>query len=378
MWEMVKLNDVCTIKTGKKDVNEGTTDGAFPFFTCAKEHTYSDSFSFDCEAILIAGNGAVGQTTYYEGKFEAYQRTYVLTDFHSILPSLLLLILQGKLMQHLSTMVLGNTIPYIKKGMLQNFEFLIPPLPLQQEIVKKLDEAFADIDKAISATEKNIENAEALLAKYISQIIHHDLEGYDNCKIGDICNGVEYGSSTKSLNEGKVPVIRMGNLAQGEINLNDLVYSDNEDEITKYSLSVGDVLFNRTNSPIHVGKTGIYRNTDPAIFAGYLIRIKYDKELVDPEFLNFYMNSVEIREYGFSVMSHSINQANINGTKLKEYPFKLIPIEDQKSLVTKIDRLKNQVANILFVYKNKIENLNALKSSILTQYLSGESSQDVA
>ena len=115
MWKIVKLSEVCSIKTGKKDVNEGNTKGKFPFFTCAKEHTYSNVYSFDCEAILIAGNGAVGQTTYYKGKFEAYQRTYVLYDFININPKLLLFILQGGLMKYLSSMVLGNTIPYIKK-----------------------------------------------------------------------------------------------------------------------------------------------------------------------------------------------------------------------------------------------------------------------
>ena len=68
MLRTVKLSEVCSIKTGRKDVNEGSINGRYPFFTCAKEHTYSDLYSFDCEAILIAGNGAVGQTNYYKGK----------------------------------------------------------------------------------------------------------------------------------------------------------------------------------------------------------------------------------------------------------------------------------------------------------------------
>lgn len=80
-WEKVKLKDVCQIKTGKKDVNEGNPDGKYAFFTCANEPTKSDSYSYDCEALLIAGNGILGKTHYYNGKFEAYQRTYILSDF---------------------------------------------------------------------------------------------------------------------------------------------------------------------------------------------------------------------------------------------------------------------------------------------------------
>ena len=71
-WERKKLGELCRIKTGKKDVNQGNPDGKFPFFTCAAEHTFSDSYSFDTEALLIAGNGDVGKVSYYNGKFEAY------------------------------------------------------------------------------------------------------------------------------------------------------------------------------------------------------------------------------------------------------------------------------------------------------------------
>jgi type I restriction enzyme, S subunit len=85
-WEEKRLGEVVDITTGKKDVNQGNPNGKYPFFTCAREHTYSDEYSFEGEAIMIAGNGEVGLCTYYNGKFEAYQRTYVLQDF-KILPT---------------------------------------------------------------------------------------------------------------------------------------------------------------------------------------------------------------------------------------------------------------------------------------------------
>ena len=69
----------------------------------------------------------------------------------------------------------------------------------------------------------------------------------------------QYGTSNKSKKEGTVAVIRMGNIQNGKIDWSDLVYTDNEDDINKYELKKNDVLFNRTNSPIHVGNTGIYK-----------------------------------------------------------------------------------------------------------------------
>ena len=75
---MNKLGDYIDIKTGKKDANEACPDGSYPFFTCAKEPSRIDFWSFDCECVLVAGNGELN-AKYYNGKFNAYQRTYIIT-----------------------------------------------------------------------------------------------------------------------------------------------------------------------------------------------------------------------------------------------------------------------------------------------------------
>lgn len=109
----------------------------------------------------------------------------------------------------------------------------------------------------------------------------------------------------------------MGNIQDGKISWDDLVYSNDSTDIAKYTLYKDDVLFNRTNSPELVGKVGIYKGERPAIFAGYLIRINYKKEMLNPIYLANILNSDTIRNHGFSVMPKSVNQANINGTLLK-------------------------------------------------------------
>jgi len=161
--------------------------------------------------------------------------------------------------------------------------------------------------------------------------------GWIKTKLGHICQKVEYGSSAKSNPEGKIPVLRMGNIQNGVIDWNDLVYTIDQEEIDKYLLKYNDILFNRTNSAEHVGKTAIYKGERPAIFAGYLIRIHRKEDLIDADFLNYYLNSNTVREYGKSVMSRSVNQANINGTKLKEYPIILPPLPEQKRIVAILD-----------------------------------------
>lgn len=156
----VLLKDLCTIKTGKKDVNEGNPNGVYPFFTCAKNYTFSDNYSFDTEAILIAGNGQVGDTKYYKGKFEAYQRVYVISEFsEKILSRYLFFILRDKLQEYFLNKTLGTAMPYIRLGFLSNFPIPLPTIEKQKKIVEELEEI-----------ERNIETNKKMTKKYSKEI----------------------------------------------------------------------------------------------------------------------------------------------------------------------------------------------------------------
>lgn len=146
-WMEIQLGNVCLIRTGKKDADEGAADGLYPFFTCAENHIYSHSFSFDTEAILIAGNANVGQTKYYQGKFEAYQRTYVLTDFSDINTRYLYTILDAKLQESLQMQVQVSAMSYIKLPMLNEFSLAVPPTIEEQQ---KIGTYFRTLDELIS------------------------------------------------------------------------------------------------------------------------------------------------------------------------------------------------------------------------------------
>jgi type I restriction enzyme, S subunit len=146
-WETVRLGNVCQITTGKKDVNEGNPEGEFPFFTCSRSYTYSDSFSFDTEAILVAGNGEVGNLHYYSGKFEAYQRTYVLHSFSTNVQYLWYQ-LESNLVASLGIGTIGSSIPYIKMENLATFEFKQPVDVNGQNAIAAI---LSDIDAEIAA-----------------------------------------------------------------------------------------------------------------------------------------------------------------------------------------------------------------------------------
>jgi len=158
-WPSEQLGKLCRIRTGKKDVNSGNPDGKYPFFTCARERTFSDVWSFDCEAILVAGNGDVGAVQYYQGKFEVYQRTYVLSDWANVNGRYLYYFLNWRLKEAVSEQKQGNTMPYIKLGMLSDFQVSLPPLATQQAIVGEIEAEQVLVDgckKLIEISESKI------------------------------------------------------------------------------------------------------------------------------------------------------------------------------------------------------------------------------
>ena len=158
-------------------------------------------------------------------------------------------------------------------------------------------------------------------------------EDWNLTPLGRLVISVEYGSAAKSNANGRIPVLRMGNLQAGKLDWSDLVYTDDESEITKYSLRHGDVLFNRTNTIDLVGKTSIYLGEQPAIFAGYLIRINVFPDRLDSRFLNYVLNTEFARKHSAKVLSVAVGQANINGQKLKKYPIPLPPTKVEQEAI---------------------------------------------
>ena len=121
--EYKTLGELCSITTGKLDANANNHNGLYPFFTCGKDTLSIDNYAFDGEAILIAGNGDIGHTKYYYGKFNAYQRTYVLMDFKAD-AQFVKMGIDTFLPQKISEETQGGAMPYVKISTL--FSLKIP------------------------------------------------------------------------------------------------------------------------------------------------------------------------------------------------------------------------------------------------------------
>lgn len=214
-WNVVELDEICNrITTGKLDANAMKDGGLYRFYTCAKKYYHIDDYAFDTEALLVSGNGAnVGYIHYYKGKFNAYQRTYVLSDFTESIKCVKLF-LEQNLSERIRVEVNSGNTPYIVRGTLSEMKLALPTSRTEQEA---LVEALTDADDLIASLEslivkkRNIK--QGVLQDYLTG--KRRLKGFSKAwtkrRIGDLLI-VKHGKSQRAVEDinGEYPILATG------------------------------------------------------------------------------------------------------------------------------------------------------------------------
>ena len=186
---MARLGDYVRIRTGKLDANASSEKGQYPFFTCAIEPLRIDSYSYDCECVLVAGNGDLN-VKYYNGKFDAYQRTYIIESLDkSVLTVPYLYCFLDKYVETLRQQSIGGVIKYIKLGNLTEADIPILPVEEQEEVVTKINKA----NNLISARKEQLAKLDQLVKSRFIELFG-DVKKVD--KLINICNFIDYRGKT--------------------------------------------------------------------------------------------------------------------------------------------------------------------------------------
>jgi len=176
--EKQSLGDLVDIKTGKLNSNAAIEGGMYPFFTCSREIFAIDNYAFDLEAILLAGNNASGDfnVKHYKGKFNAYQRTYVITvnKENKVLYRYLYFQLLNSLKEFKEKSVGANT-RFLKLGMIQDMKIALPSLEQQHTIIKTLDSLSSETKKLEVIYRKKIENLDELKKSILQKAFNGEL-----------------------------------------------------------------------------------------------------------------------------------------------------------------------------------------------------------
>jgi len=223
--------------------------------------------------------------------------------------------------------IAGASINNLGASLLYRFEIPLPPLGAQDEIVAEIE-----------GYQRVIDGARAVLDNYRPHIpIRPD---WPMVELGDVCARIQYGLTAPLNTEGSgFRTFRMNELVEGRcVDRGDMKCAEvAADEFAKYRLSRGDVLFNRTNSFEHVGRTGIFDLEGDYCFASYLIRLLVAREKADPFFLNAFMNSDSFQQGIKQFATRAIGQSNINAKSLAGYPVPLPPLATQQAIVAEIE-----------------------------------------
>lgn len=159
-WEVVELGSVAFIKTGSKNNQDKKENGQYPFFVRSATVEQIDTYSYDCEAILIPGEGNIGSIFHYiNGKFDAHQRVYVIRDFYNVIGKFVFFALKQNFGKHAMENTVKATVDSLRLPTFQNFKFAIPKSTTEQTAIAQL---LSDMDAEIEALECRLKKTQAL------------------------------------------------------------------------------------------------------------------------------------------------------------------------------------------------------------------------
>lgn len=312
----VLLGNLVNVKTGKLDANQADVDGKYPFFTCSKEISKINSYSYDCECVLIAGNGDLN-VKYYNGKFDAYQRTYILTAIdNNTLSNKYLYWFMNRYIVQLRNQSIGGVIKYIKLGDLTNISLSLPTIDDQRRIVR----IFESIDRLISKKVFILKSLDDLIkSRFVEMFGDITERGRFKVKrwkeVLDIFNGKDY--KNVLVNKGGYPVYGSGGIIA---------------RANDYICPAGTIIIGRKgsiNNPILVSEK--FWNVDTAF--GIV-----PKEVININYLFYFC-----KQYNFNRLNKATTLPSLTKKDLLEIEINIPDLEEQvkfSELVTQINKLK--------------------------------------
>lgn len=382
-YTKAKLPDICTIKTGKHDANHANKEGKYRFYTCSNQYSMCDTYSFTGESVIVPGNGDIGLVFYYDGEFDAYQRTYVLNDI-TILPKYLFYHMQLYWRNFNDQKKFGSTVKYVRMSNFTNYEISYPSIEEQERIVAKIEELFSDLDNAVETLNATKAQLEVYKQAVLKNAFDGKLTNNGDPEIKELASFIEhprYGTSKKCDYQNDIEayteVYRIPNIdaSTGTLDRSDLKYAKfDEDEIEKLSLKYGDILIIRSNgSPSIVGTAVMVREQDVSgLFAGYLIRIRIsDHEKLSPKYLLRYLSSYDARRYIENVSKSTSGVNNVNAQEIKKIKVPYFKKEIQDQIIYAIDSRLSAYENIEKTVNDALQQASAMRQSILKQAFEG-------
>ena len=367
-WDEVKLGEILRIKTGNKNAQDAIEDGEYPFFTRSVETQRIDTYSFDEEALFIAGEGNF-RVKYYQGKFDLHQRTYMLTALNQAQVDMKFLqnAIQPRIFKLISTSV-GSTVQSLRKPIIQALHIPLPPLEEQKKIAAILN----TVDQKIDVIDTRIEETETLkkglMQKLLSEGIGHtefkDSEvgripvGWEVESLESLCDFITKGATPTTYGfqweETGIPFLRSECVSDNGLVLKAAMFISQEanKHMKRSEIKSGDILMTITGN---VGRVILLNETfGSGNINQHIARIRVRSDNIDKKFAYYYLSQDKYRMHYYKITTGQA-YPQISLKQVRESVLPVPPLDEQ-----------NRIAEILSTIDEKLETLHAKKESFET------------
>ena len=366
----VKIGDITKIKTGKLDANASSEDGEYPFFTCSKEPLRISTYSYDCECVLVAGNGDLN-VKYYNGKFDAYQRTYIIEDNSDgkLFMPYLYYFMEGYV-EELRKQAIGGVIKYIKLGNLTDAMIELPDVEIQKKIVNILSKTKGVLDSRSHQIDMLDNLIKARFVEMFGDPIQNP-KGWNLPLIEDVVadekNALKAGPFGSALKKEYYVKSGYKIYGQEQVISGDHTFGDYYIDEARYkslencAIKAGDVLISLVGT---YGKLLIIpEDFEPGIINLRLMKITFDKEKVNPYYFKFFFQSESLKR-ALSENTHGGTMDILNLGIVRKIAMPLPPLELQNEFVSFV----KQVDKSKVVVQKAFDETQMLYDSLLQEF----------
>lgn len=354
-WQISQIDKIASITTGCRDVKDSVRNGRYPFYVRSKEIERINFDDFNCEAVLTAGDGGAGKIFHYvNGKFAAHQRVYVLSKFEEVDGKYFYYFFSKNFLQEVEKYTAKSTVDSVRRPMIANMEFPLPPIREQQAIASVL----SDFDEHIDNLTKLIEKKKAIRDGALEDLVsgRTRLDGFDGKweeksfkDLGDILTGLTY-SPDNIRHYGKL-VIRSSNVKDNKLSFVDNVFVDracvNSEDIKK-----GDIIICvRNGSVALIGKSAYASSDLDATFGAFMSNFRC-KNNDSSRFVYYFTKSVMFKNFVRQILGATINQ--ITKTDLKRVTLNIpVDVAEQQAITSILTAMDEEIES-LEIEKDKV------------------------
>jgi type I restriction enzyme S subunit len=370
-WYVGTIKELCSIKTGSKNTQDKIDDGIYPFFVRSQTIEHINSYSFDGEAILTAGDGVgTGKIFHYiNGRFDFHQRVYMMSNFNSKIEGYYLFqYFSNKFFNRISQMTAKSSVDSIRMEMIADMQVLIPSIKEQSAISKALSET----DAYITSLENLIEKKRQIKQGVIQELLK-PIDEWETKSLGDIGKtfGGLSGKSKDDFTEGVYPYIPFMNIMSNPII--DTEYFDyvniNNGESQNLAIK-GDLFFNGSSeTPEEVGMCSVLLNDIPNLYLNsfcFGFRIKSELKM-NGLYLSYYFRSKEGRKLFYS-MAQGATRYNLSKSNFNKLKIPIPTIEEQNVIAERLFDLDSDIK----IHEVKLSKAKSIKQGMIQNLLTGK------